>query len=130
MKDLPKTLAELLAVDDPRTNEPMPQPYAEPRSAKEFARQCLGSPEYRASIFRRILTDELSPQMECRLWDYAWGKPLERMQIEDKSTNLEDAPVELLEQRMKFLLSIIKTKRMNDVQVEEPDDGPSTDSIH
>jgi hypothetical protein len=81
------TLAEVLGIheaDEQVTIEERPKKL----QAKSFCRDLLASPEYRASLLRRIILDELPPAVECKLMDYAWGKPVERVAITHEQEDL------------------------------------------
>lgn len=60
-------------------------PFAGTASMKEFAEKILASKEYRASLYRRILCDELPAQIESLLYYYAAGKPTERFEHSGKN---------------------------------------------
>lgn len=47
---------------------------------EEFCRTVLQSAEYRLSILERVSRGALAPAVETRLMDYAWGKPVERVE--------------------------------------------------
>jgi hypothetical protein len=72
-----QSLAEYLGV---AVHADVPAQPVECESVESFARQILTSPEYRASLFRRIILGELPAAVELRLLDYAWGKPTERIE--------------------------------------------------
>jgi hypothetical protein len=56
------------------------------REAKEFCASVIDDPAYQARLRSRAVTGKLSPAVECMLWYYAKGKPIERREI----TQLED----------------------------------------
>lgn len=45
------------------------------------ARSLLESDDYQASLKRRILSDTLPPAVETMMYYYAFGKPMEQLQI-------------------------------------------------
>lgn len=49
--------------------------------AQRFARQLVESQDYKDSIDRRIRSDSLPPAVECMLWHYAFGKPIEQVNV-------------------------------------------------
>lgn len=49
--------------------------------AQAFARKLVNSQSYRDSLERRITADKLAPAVECMLWHYAWGKPIEQVNV-------------------------------------------------
>lgn len=134
----PRNLAEALGVKNPLQDQTVPQPEPSPvgdMDARQFARFILNSTQYRESVLRRVLMDELPAAVETKLMDYAWGRPTERIQIDDKSSRLEDMTSEELEQRALYLATRARQLRMNDESTARPsgdeDDRPPRDpSIH
>ena len=49
--------------------------------ARAVAKLILDSPEYRASIIKRILAGTLPAPIETMLWHYRYGKPVEQVQV-------------------------------------------------
>lgn len=49
--------------------------------AQKFARNIVESQDYRDSLDRRIKADSLAPAVECMLWHYAYGKPIEQVNL-------------------------------------------------
>lgn len=45
-----------------------------------FARDLLGSVEYREGVKQRLLAGELAPPLEILLYHYAYGKPVDRLE--------------------------------------------------
>lgn len=75
-----KSLADVLGVPNPvRPDEPLDQ-IADPSSAEEFCREILNSREYRESVMRRIVVDELPQAVELWMLNTAHGKPIERVE--------------------------------------------------
>lgn len=56
---------------------------------KDFARRVLEDGAYRLGILQRARTGTLAPQVEVTLYHYAYGKPVERVQIDDRRTGAE-----------------------------------------
>lgn len=81
-----KSLAEHLGVSDPRDTDPArkPEPNLVDLTGMDFCEGVLNSREYRESILRRILFDELPSAVELRLMDMGWGKPVERHEVTGK----------------------------------------------
>lgn len=81
---MPKTLAELLADDsfDPMHGAAAPlDVYTfDTSDAATFAKAILSSREYRESIRHRLILGELPPAVEVRLFDYAFGKPIDKVE--------------------------------------------------
>lgn len=114
-----KTLAEALGVADPdKPDEPV-VPVAPGTTARSMARDILSSHAYRESVMRRITTDSLAPAVECKLYEYAYGKPVERVKIEDVTPQLGELTIEQLEQRAMLLATMARKLR-------EQDSGPAT----
>lgn len=100
-----QSLAEFLGVLDPGKPPEEQNPVPPPKmTAKQLSRGILQSQTYRESILRRVLLDTLPPAVEIRFHDYAHGKPIERVELEDKTVRLDDAPSEKLEARLLKLL--------------------------
>lgn len=77
-----KSLAEFLGVDDPRLPEKhIEDVFDETLSVQDFCRGVLRSREYRQSVQRRILLDELPPAIEVLFYHYAEGKPTENVAV-------------------------------------------------
>ena len=91
-------------------------------SAKTFAKAILATSEYRASLFRRIALDELSPAVECLIYHYAYGKPVEHVAVTDVPLTFDDLSFDELEERACRTLEFIR-------QCRRPD-SDSTDSVH
>lgn len=53
----------------------------------------VDDPVYRARLAKRLRGGRLAPAVECMLWHYAKGKPVERMEVNDTSnlSSLSDA---------------------------------------
>jgi hypothetical protein len=89
-----ETLAKFLNVPEPGPNETPPvmgsDPWDGAPTMREFAEKVLASKEYRASLYRRVLLDELPAQIEALLYYYAAGKPTERVE----HTGKDGKPIE------------------------------------
>lgn len=92
-------------------------------SARTICRDILNSRQYRESILQRIIFRELPPAVECRLWDYAYGKPVEKVEIDDKTERVENLTSEQLERKLIALAELARRLRMNDeVHQSAPDE--------
>lgn len=80
-------------------------------SAKSFAQAVLTSQNYRASIARRIQYDELPAAVEVKLWEYAYGKVVDKVEVTNTTPRLEDMSLEELERNARLYLDVIKTAR-------------------
>jgi hypothetical protein len=80
-----RSLADFLAVPDVEVKledrKAVESTFDEEMSAKEFALGILNSRQYRESILRRVLTDDLPPQMEVLLWNHAHGVPAKKVEL-------------------------------------------------
>jgi hypothetical protein len=75
------SLAEALGVTDPREPEKaLASDLPDDETAESFARRVIHSREYRESLLRRVLLDELPAAVEALLWHYGYGKPTERVE--------------------------------------------------
>lgn len=102
--------------------------YEDPKSVAEFAKSVLNSKSYRASLARRIVTDTLPVQVELRLYDYAHGKPVERMEVKDTTVAVSEMSYEQLEERALQLAARAHELRMNGdgVNRSSDEDAPPT----
>lgn len=131
-----KSLAECLGVQDPGKPEESPAPAPSTKiTAKAFCTDILSTVQYRESLLRRIILDSLPPAIEAMLWHYAKGKPVERVEVKDKTNTdrLADLTIEQLEERALVLMRRARQIRMNDEVNEsssEEDDGAEPSSIH
>lgn len=121
-----KTLAETLGVYDPQRPEaPVAALPSQPQTAREFCRGILNTEEYRSSLLRRIIMDELAPVIEAMLYHYAHGKPVERLEVKDTTDPLDDFTAEQLEDRAVRLLEVARQLRAH----ESPQDEESSGSV-
>ena len=56
-------------------------------TVKQFCLSVLHSREYREALVRRIDSDQLPAQVETMMWHFAYGKPVERVEINDVTEN-------------------------------------------
>ena len=132
MSEQPKTLADLLGVENPQEPDYHPAAVEAHATAKTYAIEILNSPEYRASLMRRIVIDELPSAVECKLWDYAYGRPVERVQVQDLTPQIDDETMDQLKSRVEYLFRLTHTQRMNEVPTSLSDDEDDVEdpSIH
>jgi len=105
-----RNLAEALGILDPRVDakvQSAPDPVGD-LDARSLARMVLNSTQYRESLMRRILFDELPPAVETKLMDYAWGRPTERIEITDNTNRFAGMTSEQLEQHALFLATLAR----------------------
>lgn len=91
-----KSLADTLGLNDEKPKEKL-------KTAKALSREILQSDDYVASVKRRIQTDTLPAAVECKLYDYAYGKPVDRVEVKDTTENLEALTSEELEAKIMAL---------------------------
>lgn len=99
-------------------------------TVKDFCRGVLNSTEYRESLYRRVLLDELPPAVECMMWDRAWGKTVEKVEIKDTTAPLEALTVEELEARALYLVGVARRLRDSDTDTDTTSDTTPTGAIH
>jgi hypothetical protein len=58
--------------------------WASTRAVVAFTQKLLGDKEYQAALRKRIIAGE-APSIEVLLYQYAYGKPVERVQVEQKT---------------------------------------------
>jgi hypothetical protein len=66
---------------------------------KEFFKRILESQAYRRSVFMRVATGTLPPAVECRIVDHVEGKPVDRVEFEDKTNSVDRLTLEELHER-------------------------------
>lgn len=72
--------------------------------AQRFARQMLQSQTYRDDLERRLLSGTLAPAIETMLWHYAYGKPIEQINLNvSQQEDLSQLSVQELFDRAKKL---------------------------
>jgi len=49
-------------------------------TVRDFCRGVLESREYRQSVKDRVALGTLPPAVECKMYDYAYGKPVDRIE--------------------------------------------------
>jgi len=127
-----KTLADVLELDEPKLphRDPVPDTPLRPLdlTPEEFAKSLLNTTQYRESFLRRCLTDSLQPAVEIWLLNTAYGKPVDRLEVADKTEPLESLTAEMVEKRLdrvKNLLELLRKKRKT---TQEPESGSR--SVH
>jgi hypothetical protein len=76
------------------------------RATAEFGKWCreiLETPEYRTRIKREADLGILDRNIELALWHYAYGKPIERIELEvtDNLRSMSDEELEALEKELR-----------------------------
>ena len=107
-----KTLAEHLGVIDPRPEEKRDtrdfDNLVDVTDPKEFCRRILNTREWRQYVMNGIVLGDLPPAVMTRILDHGWGKPVEHLEIKDKTDRLENISLDTLKQRVEFLQSVIR----------------------
>jgi hypothetical protein len=83
-------------------------------AAETFAKQILSSAEYRSSLQRRVVMDELPPAVETMLWHFAYGKPKERIE----HTGKDGQPIETITEVRRVIIRA--TPPQDFVEAEPP----------
>lgn len=120
-----ETLADFLGATD-RFPDPAITP-REPKfttktSAKEVFRAFLASAEYRQSLIDRVRLGTLPPALEVLMHHYAYGKPVEKVEVKDKTENLEELSVEEIEQRILHLVEVTRELRKREALTPDTED--------
>lgn len=76
-------------------------------TARAFARNILNSREYRQSLKDRIQLHELPAAVEVLLYHYACGKPIDKLEVEDKTDPTKAVSLEQLKARAQVLQNLI-----------------------
>jgi len=77
-----QSLADLLGTGQNSAEPEPPQlldSLSEPTTAEDFASKILNSQVFRSYIINGLTLGELPSAIICRLMDYGWGKPVERI---------------------------------------------------
>ncbi len=74
-----------------------------------FAKELLDSPTYIALLKDQLESGTLPAMLVKRLWDYAYGKPAEKIQVEMTAESLEDKTPEQLQAYMRELMTLAQS---------------------
>jgi hypothetical protein len=77
-------------------------------SMKELFTKMLETRAYRRSIYIRLVTGSLPPAVECKIIDHVAGKPVDRIEIEDKTKSVDHLSIEELHERQERTLMAMK----------------------
>lgn len=107
-----QSLAEYLGVDssDGLQAEP-PGPRLEDISdPKEFAHAVLNSQEFRSYIVSGLVLGNVPgfTGILTRLMDHAWGKPVERLVVQDATERLEDLTPEVVQAKLERVQKMLR----------------------
>lgn len=83
-------------------------------SAASIFRKLLATAAYRRSLYVRLAAGILPPAVECKLLDHAYGKPVDRVEFEDKTVNVDKMSLDELHERhqrvMEAMSKIVASK--------------------
>lgn len=118
------TLAEYLGVVDPVLPKEQqivttPAPSITKLTVKSFCQDIIQSREYRESILRRVIMDQLPQAIETMLWNRAYGPVVEKVEVKDTSDQLEDMTAEQLEERARKLADVALHLRLSEHSAQE-----------
>ncbi len=102
-----ETLADFLGHD-----EPSPPPAFRELTVQEFCRGILQSQEYRQSVLDRVTLGTLPAAVECKMYEYAYGKPPDRVE----HTGKDGQPIETITEVRRVIVR---------VNVDQQQDEPS-----
>jgi hypothetical protein len=117
-----ETLADFLGLTPREPDRPAPP---EKLTAKQFCEAVLNSREFRAYIQNGIALGDLPAAIVCRIMDQGWGKPVDRVEFEDKTNHLADLTAEQCEQR-----ALLLAERARQLRRQERPKEITLDSVH
>lgn len=71
-------------------------------TVRDFCRGVLQSREYRQSVLDRITLGLLPPAVECKMYDYAYGKPPDRVE----HTGKDGRPIESITEVRRVVIHV------------------------
>jgi hypothetical protein len=90
--------------------------------AKAFCQEVIRSEEYKMSVRARARAGTLPAAVETLLWHYAYGKPVEHVQLQTGSTvDLSELTTEQLAERATFIAGILRDSSNAQQAAEELD---------
>lgn len=97
-----------------------PGPNKLTKEIREIARTIVDDEAYRAKLRRRLASGKISPQMETLLWQYAYGRPPEKVEvtITDSAQMTDDELASRVETLFLELRRVLPAR-------EHPDDVPT-----
>lgn len=118
----PQSLAEFLGVlpqvSEPDVDHPTAKTLLDVADPKVFCQGILNSREFRQYVVSGITLGDIPPVVLTRIMDHGWGRPVERVEVEDKTERgLEHLTLEELEQRALVLAEAARTIRKNQTGV-------------
>jgi len=85
----------------------------------EFANLLINDKTYRANLKERLQSGTIPAMLEKRLWDYAMGKPAEKIEVEFSKDALEDKTPEQLKAYLEELILVAASLEPETKQLEE-----------
>lgn len=114
-----ESLADFLGLNTlPREDSPSSEPTF--LNAEDFSKAVLSSPEFYRYIINSLALGSLPSGVLCRLMDYGWGKPPERVEHTGKDGN----PIETITEVRRVIV------RRHEVVEEDPVVGDNHDKVH
>ena len=120
----PQSLADFLGTSD--AEPAAPSQCLDALTVEDFCRGILSSREYRQSVLHRITLGILPPAVELRFYDYAVGKPVDRVEVKDTTVPVEQLTAADLEDRSLRLAEMARLMR----RAEQFDEPLHSDSVH
>jgi hypothetical protein len=99
--------------------------------AQRNCRNILESDEYKASILRRIVADNLAPAVEVMFHHYAYGKPKDTVEVlrSDASAAETMNAEQLAHEAQRTALEILELKSQAEAQRREEEEQAERDSL-
>lgn len=104
-----QTLADFLGVDRPEPATADEDVAPVKLTIKQLCRGILESREYKRSILQRVALGTLPPAVELRLYDYAHGKPLDRVELVDKRNPYQGLPASEIAEHLQKLADLARS---------------------
>lgn len=128
-----QSLAEHLGIV-PASSADAPLRFEGVVSAEKFAEAVLSSNEFWFYVVNSLTLGTLPSAIVLRLMDYAplWGKPVERVEVDDRSQRLEDLTPEILEERLariQRMLWLLRAAQAGET-LEHPEGEVMVTSVH
>lgn len=94
-----------------------------PLDVRSFCRGILESEDYRQSILDRVKLGSLPPAVECRMFDYAYGKPPDRVE----HTGKDGKPIETVTEVRRV---VVRVRSQDDEEQQPKQQQLRPSSIH
>lgn len=103
-----QSLYDALHVENPERPGAAVDPWPENPSPKQFAELVVNSIEFRQYLIIGIRSGQLAPAVMCRLLDHAWGKPVEQVEVTNKTLDFSKMSKNELLERIAVLQSLVQ----------------------